>query len=471
MIPYFAEKHNFARNYYKLLDIFSVCIYNYITSYKAEINSDFLYKGDFMPDGTVPLLIALIVLVILSGFFSAAETAFSCASRIKLRALSANGNKRAAKTLDFAENKFDKLLSTILVGNNIVNITTATIAALFFAEILAGTSVDPSVVSTVVVTVTVLLFGEITPKFLAAAYPEKFAMTFYPLTMFFFGLLYVFNVIFGGWKWLIAKIFRIKGEDKITEEEIMTVVEEAEEDGTIRKDETRLIRSVIEFDDVEVGDILVPRVNIVAVDVGSSMEEIKKVFAKEGYSRIPVYNGTIDSIIGTVHEKDFFSAYLAGEKNVKNVMQPAVFTTEHIKISNLLKQLQKKKVHIAVVLDEYGGTAGIITLEDVLEELVGEIWDEHDEEINYFRKSGEITFVDAGVPLSDFFGHFALEGEEEKFDTITLSGWLIERIGEIPKTGYVFEYLNLEIEITKATVKRILQVKVSVKKPAEEEKK
>ncbi len=422
-----------------------------------------------MPDGSVPLLVALIVLILLSGFFSAAETAYSCASRIKLRALAGGGNKRAAKTLNLAENKFDKLLSTILVGNNIVNITTATLAALFFTSILAGTGADPSLISTIVITVAVLLFGEITPKFLAAAYPEKFAMTFYPLTVFFFWLFYVFNFVFSGWKWLIAKIFRIKDEDKITEEEIMTVVEEAEEDGTIRKDETRLIRSVIEFDDVEVGDILVPRVNIVAADVSASMEEIKDIFAKEGYSRLPVYCNTIDTIIGTIHEKDFFSAYLAGEKNVKNIMQPAVFTTEHIKISNLLKQLQKKKVHMAVVLDEYGGTAGIITLEDVLEELVGEIWDEHDEEINYFRKAGDFTLVDAGAPLSDFFSYFALGGEEEKFDTITLSGWLIERIGEIPKTGFKFFYLNLEIEIMKATVKRILQVKVTVKDPPEEE--
>ena len=423
-----------------------------------------------MPDGSVPLLIAVIALVLTSGFFSAAETAYSCASRIKLRALASGGNKRAVKTLDLAENGFDKLLTTILVGNNIVNITAATLATLFFVKILAGTSADPSVISTIVVSAAVLLFGEITPKFVASAYPEKFAMAFYPPVKLFFWLFYAFIFIFGGWKLIISKVFRIKGEDKITEEELLTVVEEAEEDGTIRKDETRLIRSVIEFDDVEVGDILVPRVNIVAVDENSTMEEIKAVFDKEGYSRLPVYRDTVDTVIGTIHEKDFFSAYLAGAKSVKSIMQPAVFTTEHIKISNLLKQLQKKKVHLAVVLDEYGGTAGIITLEDVLEELVGEIWDEHDEEIHYFKKAADgVTLVDGNAPLSEFFSYFALAGEEEKFDTITLSGWLIERIGEIPKTGFKFGYLNLEIEITKATVKRILQVKVSVL-PSEEEK-
>lgn len=421
-----------------------------------------------MPDGSVPLLIVLIVLVILSGFFSAAETAYSCASRIKLRSLSVNGNKRAKNALDLAENKFDKLLSTILVGNNIVNITTATLATVFFAKILSGTNADSSFVSTIVITVVVLLFGEITPKFIASAYPEKFAMAFYPLVMFFYGLFYIFIWIFSGWKWLVKKIFRLKTDDKVTEEEILTVVEEAEEDGTIKKEETRLIRSVIEFDDVEVGDILVPRVNMIAVSENSSMEELKTVFDKEGYSRIPVYKDTVDTIIGTIHEKDFFPAYLKGETNVKNVMQPAYFTTEHVKISNLLKQLQKQKVHIAVVLDEYGGTAGIVTLEDVLEELVGEIWDEHDEEVNYFKKTGDVTVADGNAPLSDFFEYFNLSGEEEKFDAITLSGWIIERLGEIPKNGYKFSYANLDIEITKASVKRVLQIKVTENKQPEE---
>lgn len=426
-----------------------------------------------MPEGSVPRLIAIIVLVIFSGFFSATETAYSCASRTKLRSLAGNGNKRAKKVLVLAEDKYDKLLSTVLVGNNIVNLSAATVAASFFALILKNTpSVDSGLVSTIVMTVFVLIFGEVTPKYVAKVYPEKFAMAFYPLVVFFFYLLYVFTFFFSGWKWLITKIFRIKSEDVVTEDEVMTVVEEAEEDGTLKSDETKLIRSVIEFDDLEVGDILVPRVNVVAVDVQTPMEEIRRVFDEEGYSRILVYKDTIDTVIGTIHEKDFFSAYLAGKKNVDGILQNAFYTTEHAKISNLLKQLQKKKVHIAVVLDEYGGTLGLVTLEDILEELVGEIWDEHDEEVNFFKKiDDEHYLVDGNAPLSDVFEFFGLKHEDENFDSNTVSGWVIEKLGEIPHAGVKIEFSGLEFEVMKSTVKRVLQVKVTVLHKEDEEDK
>ena len=425
-----------------------------------------------MPEGSVPRLIALIVLVIFSGFFSATETAYSCASRTKLRSLAGNGNKRAKNVLILAEDKFDRLISTILVGNNIVNLSAATVAASFFALILKGTGVDSGLISTIVMTVFILIFGEVTPKFIAKVYPEKFAMAFYPVVIFFFYLLYVFTLFFSGWKKLITKIFRIKSEDVVTEDEVMTVVEEAEEDGTLKSDETKLIRSVIEFDDLEVGDILVPRVNVVAVDVQTPMEEIRRVFDEEGYSRLLVYKDSIDTVIGTIHEKDFFNAYLAGKKNVDGILQNAFYTTEHAKISNLLKQLQKKKVHIAVVLDEYGGTLGLVTLEDILEELVGEIWDEHDEEVNYFKKiDDEHYLVDGNAPLSEVFEFFGLKHEDEQFDSNTVSGWVIERLGEIPHAGVKTEFSGLEFEVTKSTVKRVLQVKVTVlPKEGEEEK-
>lgn len=412
-----------------------------------------------MPEGSVPLLIGIIVLVILSAFFSSTETAFSCASRIKLRTMATQGNNRANKVLELAENKYDKLITTILVGNNIVNITATTLATVFFAKIILDGSAN--VVSTVVMTLGVLIFGEITPKLIAKIFPEKMAMAFYPLITFFYYILFPFNLVFSGWKWLISKIFRLKSQDVVTEEEIMTVVEEAEEDGTLREEETQLIRQVIEFDDLEVGDILVPRVNIVAVDVEDTMEQIRKTFDKEEYSRIPVYKDSIDTIIGTIHQKDFYSAYLNGKKGIDGIMQNAFYTTEHAKISNLLKQLQKKKVHLAVVLDEYGGTLGIVTLEDILEELVGEIWDEHDEEVSYFKKLNDTTFlVDGNTPLSDMFKYFELEGEEDNFDANTVSGWIIEQMGEIPKAGQKLTHLNLEIEVLKSTVKKIQQVKV-----------
>ena len=420
-----------------------------------------------MPDGSVPILIALVVLIFLSGFFSSTETAYSCANRIKLRSLSSSGNKRAKQVLDLAETNYDRLISTILIGNNIVNITATTLATIFFAMLIENNS-TANIVSTVVMTLAVLIFGEITPKLIAKTYPEKMAMAFYPIIKGVYYLLFLLNLFFAGWKWLISKIFRFKDDDVVTEAEIMTIVEEAEEDGTLKEEETELIRSVIEFDDLEVGDILVPRVNIVAVDVSSSMDDIKKVFAREGYSRILVYKDSIDTVIGTIHEKDFFNAYLAGKKGIDGIMQNAFYTTEHAKISDLLKQLQKKKLHIAVVLDEYGGTLGLITMEDILEELVGEIYDEHDEIINYFKDINETTcIVDGNAPVNETFEKFNLK-QDESVDANTMSGFVIEQLGIIPHAGYQFEYQNLSIEVLKSTVKRVLQIKITINEEVEE---
>ncbi len=421
-----------------------------------------------MPDGSVPLLIVLILLLILSAFFSSIETAYSCASRIKLRSLANCGNNKAKKTLDLAENKFDKLITTILVGNNIVNLTSATISTIFFAKIITDSEVSASLISTIVITLAVLIFGEITPKFIAKTYPEKFSITFYPIIILFFYLLYPFNFIFSGWKWLIAKIFRLKNNDVITEEEIMTIVEEAEEDGTIKKEETNLIRSVIEFDDLEVGDILVPRVNVVAIDIDTPLNEILNIFRNEGYSRLPVYKENIDQIVGIIHSKDFFNTYLNNGTNINDILQDVYYTTEHVKISNLLKQLQKKSTHLAVVLDEYGGTLGIVTLEDILEELVGEIYDEFDEVINYIKQISDNTYlIDCNAPLSELFEQFNLSTDIEKFDATTVSGFIIEYLGEIPKTQRKFTYKNLEFEVLKATVKKVHQVKLTILKTEE----
>lgn len=421
-----------------------------------------------MPDGSVPLLIALIILILFSAFFSMTETAYSCANRIKLRALASNGNVKAQKVLNLAEKDYDRLISTILIGNNIVNIVATTLATILFTMIYVNNPATGNVVSTVVMTLSILIFGEITPKLIAKTYPEKISMLVYPLIKLFYYLLFLLNLIFSGWKWIISKIFRFKDDDVVTEAEIMTMVEEAEEDGTLKTEETELIRSVIEFDDLEVGDILVPRVNIVAVDVSSSMDEIKKVFAQEGYSRIPVYKESVDTIIGTIHEKDFYNAYLQGKKGIDGIMQNALYTTEHAKISDLLRQLQKKKMHIAVVLDEYGGTLGLLTMEDILEELVGEIYDEHDEIINYFKDVKEDTFlVDGNAPIKDFFEKFDLD-EDESIDANTVSGFVIELAGIIPHAGYQLEYKNLLIEVLKSTVKRVLQIKVIVTETEEE---
>lgn len=415
-----------------------------------------------MPAGSWSLLISLIILVFFSGFFSATETAYSCASKIKLRTLLSNGNKRAGAVLNLTEKHYDRLLSTILIGNNIVNLSASAISTLFFAMIILDSKLDSTVVSTAVITVAVLIFGEITPKYIAKTYPEKVSMAFYPVVILFYYILYPINLIFSAWKFIISHVFKLNREEIITEDEIMTFVEEAQEDGTLKKDETNLIRSVIEFDDLEVEDILTPRVNIAAVDIKSSLDEIKMMFQRTGFSRLPVYKGSIDSIVGIIHEKDFYNLYVNDKRSITEVMQEAYFTTEHTKISKLLRTLQVKRLQMAVVLDEYGGTMGIVTIEDILEELVGEIYDEHDEEINYHKKLNDSTYIFFGnAPLDNTFDILGIDKSKvEDFDASTVSGWVIENLGEIPASGKSFEYENCRIEVMKSTVKKVLQVKI-----------
>lgn len=412
------------------------------------------------PQLSVPLLVTLIVLIILSGLFSSTETAFTSANKIRLKNLANNGNNRAASVLKLID-RYDKFISTVLVGNNLVNILATSLAGLFFGKLIldGDTSV---VVSTAVMTLVILIFGEITPKMLAKIAPEKMAMGLFPFIWFVYIVFTPITALFSLYQKLLEKILHVKKEDVITEDEIITYVEEAEEDGTLKKEESTLIRSAIEFDDLEVGNILIPRVNVVAINENAPFDEIRKIFGADGYSRLPVYKQSVDTIVGVIHEKDFFNLYLSEKKDLSKIVQPAVFTTEHTKISSLLKTLQKKKTHMAVVLDEYGGTLGIVTLEDILEELVGEIYDEHDEEINYFKDVGSATtIVDCNAPIQDMFSHFDMAGEEEKFEATTVNGWVVEFLGEIPLSNKKFEYGNLSIEVLKSTVRRVLQIKVT----------
>ncbi len=416
-------------------------------------------------------IIAIILLVFMSAFFSATETSFTSANRARLKLAAEDGKKGAKKALKILDN-YDRFISTILIGNNVVNILLTTLFTLFFAAIILNENLAATV-STIVSTVIVLIFGEITPKTLAKEYPEKFASGVSHIISFFIIIFYPLTLLFQGWKFLLGKIFRFKKEDVITEDELLTYVEEANEDGTLDKDETKLISSAIEFNDCEVGDILVPRVNIVAIDENATMEDIKKVFLENRYSRIPVYKNTIDSIVGMIHEKDFFNAYVSGAKSIKNILTTVAIATEHMQISVLLRSMQKQKVHMAVVIDEYGGTLGLVTLEDILEELVGEIWDEHDEVVEYFTKIADDAYlVDGNADISDFCELFSLDIDEES-DSNTVSGWIIEHLGDIPPIGYSFEFENLQIDVLKKTMKRILEIKVTIlpEKDEDEEEK
>ncbi len=414
----------------------------------------------------LPLSIVIAVLVLLSGFFSGTETAYSCANKIKLKSMVTLGKKNAKAVYGFADEKYDKLVTAILVGNNIVNLTASALATILFAKLISDPSLATTT-STAVLTVVVLLFGEITPKYLASVYPEKFCFFFYPLMQLFYWILMPICKIFDGFKWLLTKIFKLKKDATITDEELMSLVDEAEEDGTLKEDESELLRSALEFDDLKVEDILVPRVDVFAVSEDSTMEEVCEAFEKTGFSRLPVYKETIDNVIGLIHQRDFFVGYVKGEKEIGHLVQDIVFTSEYTRISTLLKQLQKQKIHMAAVSDEYGGLVGIVTLEDILEELVGEIWDEHDEEEVLYGKIDEGEYwVDARFALDEFLALYEKE-EDEECESNTVGGWVTEKYGTIPSIGEVIKIGELEIKIVKATKQKILKIRSKLVEPIE----
>ena len=415
------------------------------------------------PDGSpTPLLIAVIVLVVLSSLYSATETAYTSLNTIKLKSLAVK-DKRYQKVLALYE-RYDKLITTILIGNNIVNLTASSLALLFFQQVLSGNdSVDPSVVSTAVITVVVLLFGEIAPKFISKAYPERVALSNYWFIMVCYYLFYPLNLILIGFKKVLNLLFRLDREETITDDELITIVNEAEEDGTLKEDESVLIKSAIEFDDLEVKDILIPRINVVAIPKTATISEIKNIFESERYSRLPVYDKTVDSIVGFIHEKDFYRNFENENFTVKSIMQEVVFVVEHTKISVLLRKLQLKKIHMAIVLDEYGGTLGLVTMEDIIEELVGEIYDEYDEEATEIRQTEDGSYrVIASSNIDDFFDFFEIVVDGDEYDANTVGGWVSERLGELPQVGKEFIFNNLKVTVTKSTRKKVIEIKVEV---------
>ena len=329
--------------------------------------------------------------------------------------------------------QYDKLLSTILIGNNIVNIAAASIGTILFTRMLGAER--GATVSTIVLTIIVLIFGEVTPKSLAKEMPEKVATAVSPFLVLLLALMTPLTWLFTQWKKLLGHFVHSGEADTITEGELMTMVSEAENDGELTDRESELIRSAIEFDDVEVEEILTPRVDVVAVEDDIPLEELAQTFAESGYSRLPVYHGTIDNIIGVVHEKDFYIARLKKATKIDDLVVPTLYTTGSTQISQLLRTLREQHHHLAVVVDEYGGTEGIITLEDILEELVGEIWDEHDEVTEDFRKQSDGSWLVSGsASVDDLYEELDLP-EEEDIDSNTVNGLVQEKTCHLPKVG------------------------------------
>ena len=414
-------------------------------------------------------ILAIFALVILSAFFSAAETAYSSITRVRFKAMAESKSKRQVWAAALGEN-FEKLITTILIGNNIVNIGAATLATLFFTRVIEDATIAGTV-STIAITLIVLFVGEVAPKTLAKRNPEPIAIFSAPLILFLYYLFYPMNWILGLWQKLLTKIFKKKGDTAITDEVLITYVDEAEDSGEIDAEESELIKSAIEFDDLTVEDALTPRVDIVAVDVTTPVDKVLDIFRETGYSRIPVYKGNIDNIIGILNEKDFYKLYMDGQKKIRNMMsKEVVLVPPSTKISDLLKRLQKGKMHIAIVISEFGGTMGIITLEDILEELVGEIWDEHDEIEEPVKKISDTEYEIAGqYSVDDFFDLFEIDRDPDDYDSVTISGFVGEILDRTPQENDTLSFDNLFIKVLKVEYNRIASIYVKVNKKQEDE--
>ena len=393
----------------------------------------------------ISYIIAMMILVLFSGYFSATETAFSSLNKIKIKSLldkDGKRNKKAELVLKLSED-YNTLISTILIGNNIVNISLASLGAVFFMNLNPENGAS---ISTIVITIIVLVFGEISPKSIAKDCPERFALFSAPFINICIYILTPINFIFTLWKQLLSKIFHIEDDLKISSEELIMMVEEVEQEGNLDEEDSEIIKNAIEFTECTVESILTHRVDLAAISIGMDNREIADLFSESQFSRILVYENSIDNIIGVVHMKDFYTGMGVTTKSIKEIMTTPVFVQKSEKVNDLLKLLQKHKSHIAVVIDEFGGTLGIVTMEDILEELVGEIWDEHDEVIEFVKEvDNKTSQVDCSMDLVDFCEHFDITIESE---SVSLGGWIMEQLGKVPEENDSFEYSNLGIKKT-----------------------
>lgn len=410
----------------------------------------------------------IVVLIIFSAFFSASETAFTCANRIRLKGKADDGSK-SAKTALYIMDRYDKALTTILVGNNIVNIATSSIATVMFTFLLAD---NGPLVSTVITTVVVLIFGEIVPKTVAKAHADAFVLTIGGILRF---LMFLFTPISAFFLLLqkgATKLFAKKSKDvSVTEQELMQIIDEIEDEGVLEEQESNLVRSALEFDETIVDEILTPRIKIVAVEVNDDIETLKKLFFDEGYSRIPVYEKSIDHIVGVVNHKEFLHKLMEKKDFIlRDIVTETMFVPSLMRISEILKKMQKEKLHMAVVVDQYGGTEGIVTLEDILEELVGDIWDENDEIVSPVKFTSENVFEVMGeVSLIDFNRYFENRNMEFEInsDCNTVGGWVVELFGKIPEPNDVVKTSDFIITVLTVNERTVGKMRFEIIKPEE----
>lgn len=418
-------------------------------------------------------IVLIIILIAMSAFFSASETAISSVNRIRLKSMAESGSKGAERALKILT-KYDKALTTILIGNNIVNIATSSISTILCIQ-LVGEKYG-SLVATVAVTLIVLIFGEVMPKGLAKDHAEGVCIGVSAVITFLMLIFTPFSSFFILLKKGMAKLFHKKKSVSVTEEELMAIIDEIEDEGVLEEQESDLVRSALQFDEITADEIITPRVRIVAVEVNDSAEEVRTKFLKEQYSRMPVFEKNLDNIVGIINEKDFIKAYSekGAELSVRELVQETIYVPSMQKISEVLRVMQKRKCHMSVVLDQHGGTLGIVTMEDLLEELVGEIWDESDEVKSPVTVRGEGEFDIYGEVSLNSLRRFLESRDidlEIDSEAHTVAGWVLELFGSIPKNGDVTETEELSIKVLDAAELRVNKVRITLKeKPQEDDK-
>lgn len=413
-------------------------------------------------DNPMPMLIGFIViLIILSAYFSASETAFSSLNKIRLKNIADKGSKNAKLAVKLHEN-YDGILSTILLGNNIVNIATASIATTIFVSII-GAANGPGI-STLITTIVVLIFGEITPKTIAKRFPEKFAMFSAPILNLLYYIFYPINFLFGLLKKILSLFFKETNEADITEEEIIAIIDEATRTDVLDEQENGLIKSTLDFTEREASNILTPRMDIAAISINATKDDAAAVFNDTYYSRLPVYEESIDHIVGIIYQKDFFAKVYYNGQEIRDIIRPAIFVPENKKIGTLLKELQAQKTHIAIVLDSYGGTAGIITMEDILEELVDEIYDEYDEVETDIEKCSNDEYIISGTAdLDDIFDELNIYIDDKPQGIV--NGWAMSILDKAPEENDTFEFSGYTFTVKQMDGNRI--EKMVIKKSAD----
>lgn len=387
-----------------------------------------------MDSGDSFQLIILIILLMLSAFFSSNETALMAVNKIRLRSLADSGNKRAAMVLDITENHSAKMLSAILIGNNIVNLSASALST-SLAYAFGGYMVS---IATAVLTVAILVFGEITPKNYATLNAEKLTLRYIPVIKFFMCIMTPVIFIINLFSRAIMFLLRVdpNASDKaMTEDELRTIVDVSHEDGVIESDEKEMIYNVFDLGDANAKDIMVPRVHVTFADVNNSYEELLEIFREDKFTRLPVYEETPDNIVGIINMKDLLLYDRNQSFHIRDIMRKPHFTYEYKSISDLLVEMRDSTFNIAIVLDEYGEMAGLITLEDILEEIVGEIHDEYDEkEDELVRRISDLEYIIEGsMNLDDVNERLQISLESEDYDS--LGGFIIEHLDRLPEVG------------------------------------